>query len=145
MKHILHTIFAFSLIACGGSSSDDTQKYQVAMWDESSQRVQIIQDNGNVLNPNSRYVTYDFTLDSLSAKSKETLLTIDTISSPLTCAEDAVTYELIITDETGTDTSYLSNNKACNNIEGLHFIDIEEITLLIEKISEEFIFSDIEE
>lgn len=139
MKHIFLTIFAMLLIACGGSSSDDKKEDQIAMWDESSQRVQIIQDNGNVFNSNTRYVTYDYSLDSLSIESKENLLAINTISSPLTCIEDGVTYKLIITDETGRETSYLSNNKACNNFEGLYFVDIKDITSLIQKLSQEVV------
>tara|TARA_R110001583_G_scaffold124463_1_gene275895 strand:- start:399 stop:812 length:414 start_codon:yes stop_codon:yes gene_type:complete len=135
MKNIICGALTFLLVACGADStnnvSDDDQQ---AIWSDVSQRIVIVQDNGNVPDPNERYITYDFSLDSLSTENKNMLQSFTPIASPLSCVEDGVTYELTITDETGINTVYISNNKACNDIEGLLFIKLEDITLLISQL-----------
>ena len=130
MKNIICGALTFLLIACGADSSND----QKAVWGDLSQRVVIVQNNGNVPDPDERYITYDYSLDSLSSDIKNMLQSLTAITSPLTCDEDGITYELTITDEAGINTVYLSNNKACNNIEGLLFIKAEDITLIISQL-----------
>jgi hypothetical protein len=134
MKNIICGALTFLLIACGADSSNDSNDDQTAVWSELSQRVVIVKNNGNVPYPDERYITYDFSLDSLSSENKNMLQSLTAITSPLTCDEDGVTYELTITDEAGINTVYLSNNKACNNIEGLLFIKAEDITLIISQL-----------
>jgi len=133
MKKIICGALTFLLIACGADSSDDNND-QKAVWSDLSQRVVIVQNNGNVPDPDERYITYDFSLDSLSSENKNMLQGLTAITSPLTCDEDGVTYELTITDEAGINTVYLSNNKACNNIEGLLFIKVEDIAAIISQL-----------
>jgi hypothetical protein len=133
MKNIICGALTFLLIACGADSSDDNND-QKAVWSDLSQRVVIVQNNGNVPDPDERYITYDFSLDSLSSENKNMLQSLTAITSPLTCDEDGVTYELTITDETGINTVYLSNNKACNNIEGILFIKVEDIASIISQL-----------
>lgn len=133
MKNIICGALTFLLIACGADSSDDNND-QKAVWSDLSQRVVIVQNNGNVPDPAERYITYDFSLDSLSSENKNMLQSLSAITSPLTCDEDGVTYELTITDEAGINTVYLSNNKACNNIEGLLFIKVEDIASIISQL-----------
>ena len=134
MKNIICGALTFLLIACGADSSNDSNDDQKAVWSDLSQRVVIVQNNGNVPDPDERYITYDFSLDSLSSENKNMLQSLTAITSPLTCDEDGVTYELTITDEAGINTVYLSNNKACNNIEGLLFIKAEDIALIISQL-----------
>lgn len=134
MKNIICGALTFLLIACGADSSNDSNDDQTAVWSDLSQRVVIVKINGNVPDPDERYITYDFSLDSLSSENKNMLQSLTAITSPLTCDEDGVTYELTITDEAGINTVYLSNNKACNNIEGLLFIKAEDIALIISQL-----------
>jgi len=134
MKNIICGVLTFLLIACGADSSDNSNNDQKAVWSDLSQRVVIVQNNGNVPDPNERYITYDFSLDSLSSENKNMLQSLTPIAAPISCVEDGVTYELTITDEAGLNTVYLSNNKACNDIEGLLFIKLEDITLLISQL-----------
>jgi len=125
MKKMVFVFLTLALTACGASDPGDL------IWSLSSQRIIIVQDNGNVLHSEERYITYDYSLDSLSANSKNKLSSIRTISTRLTCQEDGTSYKLTITDGSGIGRVYYSNNTACNDTSELYFIETKDITTLI--------------
>jgi hypothetical protein len=117
-----------------GCDDDSSSPSETAIWNEYSQRIVIVQDNGNVQNSEDRFISYDYSLDTLSIEAKELLPKINTTSSELSCANDGVTYEVTITDDTGLDRDYLSNNKACNDVVA-EFVDTGDLDDLIQLLS----------
>ena len=118
---------AFLLAACNDSSLNESGSI---IWDDSSQRIVLVKDNGNTLDSDDRYSTYDFSRDTLTSKAKSALRNISTILEPLYCAEDGVTYDVTITTESGVEKTYYSNNSACGELEGEGYLTIEDMEIL---------------
>lgn len=136
MKILSYLMFVL-LSACSGSSSDDPVPVippvsSNTVWDDSSERLYIVIDNGNVASGDDRYTTYDYSRDTLNANAVTALLNLTTTTDALSCIEDGVSYEVTITDGSGLETVYLSHNSACNNItpEG-GFIQADALQMLL--------------
>jgi len=117
-----------------GSSDSDKQLDQAeiySIWNEYSERVVFVQDNGNVIESNDRYVTYDYSRDTLTVEAKDALPVIQVVIDGLTCVEDGVTYDITVTSSSGEDKTYYSANKACDAAQELNYVKTEEISSLI--------------
>lgn len=128
MKIIKLVSLAFILVAC---SDDSNNQQSVSIWNDDSERIVIVQDKGNTPNSDDRYTTYDYSRDTLTANAKDALPKILSITEPLTCAEDGVTYDVTITSGSGEESTYFSSNMACGDTEGLYFVLVEDIDSLI--------------
>ena len=118
------------VLLISGCNDDSSSSNEASIWDESSQRIVIIQDNGNVPNTENRFLTHDFSLDTLSTEAKEILPEIKTKNNELSCVNDGVTYVVTITDSSGLEKEYLSSNRACSNVSAV-FLDTNDLDELI--------------
>ena len=118
------------VLLISGCNDDSSSSNEISIWDESSQRILIVQDNSNVPNTENRFITHDFSLDTLSPEAKDILPQIKTKNTELSCVNDGVTYEVTITDSSGLETEYLSSNRACNNVNAI-FLDTSDLDNLI--------------
>lgn len=128
MKYIKPLLIVLLLSGCSSSDNADEDK---RIWRDDSERIVIVQDNGNVPNGESRYVTYDYTRDTLTIEAKNILPTISSVSKDLKCDQDATTYKITVTNGSGLEKVYHSNNKACNDTKGMVFVETSEISSLI--------------
>ena len=121
MRNMLILGISLAIAGCGGDSSEsEADDSSVAIWDDSSQRIVIVQEYGYVQNLNDRYTTYDYSLDTLTKEAKDALYKIRTTSSPLSCMADGTTYVVTVTDSEGLESEYLSSNMACNDEESTY-------------------------
>lgn len=134
MKFLKSLSIILVLSGCSGDEDGDKLEGEMGIWAQDSERVVIVQDNGNVMNSDERYVTYDYSRDTLTVEAKEILPTIYPVITGLTCIEDGATYEITITNGSGLDETYYSSNRACNNTEGMRFLKTSEISSLIPKL-----------
>lgn len=106
------------------------------LWNENSQKIVIIQDNGNVPPGSNRYVTLDYSRDSLTVEAQELLSEIGLVSDGLSCIIDGTSYKVTVTDDSGLDTVHYSNTSACNNFGDTKFLSEADIELLILVLAE---------
>jgi len=99
------------------------------IWTDKSQKIEIVKNDGNVLSPSKTIISYD--RDILPDRAKQKLEQILIDISNKECLIEDITYDIIITDETGSETEYLSSNNSCNNIKSNNFISTHEIESLL--------------
>jgi len=134
MRFVKSLLVVLMLSGCSGDEDGDKLEGEMAIWVKDSERIVIVQDNGNVMNSEDRYVTYDYSRDTLTVEAKQILPTIYPVSTGLTCIEDGTTYEISITNGSGLEERYYSSNRACNNTEDMMFVETSEISSLIPKL-----------
>ena len=115
-------------VAC----AEDEQSEPI--WTDESQRIVITVDNGNVPADASRYQVYDRSLDTLSDTATSMLENMTTTGDDLFCQNDGRTYELSITDESGLETLYGSDNADCGRMEYDGFVEAEWVEDLISEL-----------
>lgn len=132
MKIVKLFWLAIVLLGCNDTSSNNKGATdELFLWNDNAQRIVIVQDNGNTPPSEDRYVTYDYSRDTLTVEAKAFLPTMRLVTDGLSCVEDGTTYEVTVTDSSGLEQTYYSSNKACNDIEDMEFISEADIQHLI--------------
>ncbi len=130
---VIFMLFAI-LVGCKTTSSGDvdiTQPPTGGVWNSKSERLFIVKVAGG-LELGSLDIVYDYSRDTLPAAAKTALFNLATTTENLTCLSDGGYYTITITENTGLDKFYLSDNQDCghtDNVEG--FIKNEDIMALI--------------
>ena len=127
-KLVVLIIAVFLISGCQNETNSSCAGCGAYIWTNTSQRI-VINKNGGLLPQNE---TFDYVRDTLPNSAELKLKQIRINNTELECWNDGFTYEIVITDETGSDSEYFSNNKACNDVEGKSFVDTQEIEGLIE-------------
>jgi hypothetical protein len=123
-KHLFASLSVIILFGCNNYSN--CEGCGAHIWDDKSQRIKIIKSGG--LLPTTQ--TFDYVRDTLPESANQKLNDIRVNNTNLECWNDAFTYDIVITDESGVDHNYFSNNKACVDVDGKDFVD----TLLVEEL-----------
>ncbi|MEE9302546.1 MAG: hypothetical protein V3U84_02065 [Thiotrichaceae bacterium] len=122
------------LIGCKTTSSGDvdiTQPPTGEIWNSKSERVFIV-DVADGLELGTSDIVYDYSRDTLPAAAKTALFNLTTTTENLTCPSDGGYYTITVTENTGLDKLYLSDNKDCGHTENVEgFIKSEDIMALI--------------
>ncbi len=133
LKYIIVLLFIPFLLLCSCKSeqesiSIDSQNENI--WKSNSRQIYILRFNGLTEDPDDRYSELDYTKESLSEEAVQKLETITTTTNNLECWNDAETYDITITNDSGNDNEYFSNNKACNDVSGKKFVSKSEVNEL---------------
>ncbi len=123
----------FVLIGCTTGNDSDATDHNL-IWSTQSTSLIITRFNGYTPTTEERYSKFEYTSQSLPVEIKDILTSVSTTTSELSCQEDAVSYQIDISDKFGITNTYHSNNKACNDYSNLIFIDVIEITQIINLI-----------
>lgn len=130
---VILMIFAI-LTGCKTTTSGDvdiTEPPTGEVWNSKSERVFIVKV-ADGLDPGSLDLVYDYSRDTLPAAAKTALFNIATTTENLTCPSDGGYYTITVTENTGLDKLYLSDNQDCKHTENVEgFIKTEDIMALI--------------
>ena len=114
-----------------GDESQLSEAEIIRIWSDDSERLLIVQDNGNVMDSGERYTTYDYSRDILTKNEKDILVSIETVQDGLSCVNDGVTFEVVVTNGSGQEITYYSDNKACDTSIDVSYIEYEKVESLI--------------
>ncbi len=101
---------------------------EISLWKADSERIVIVQDNGNAT---VRYQTYDYSRDTINESARKFMANLMVTEDGLSCINDGVTYFVTVTDGSGIDSNYHSSNAACGDSKNSSYIDTEKIASLI--------------
>lgn len=136
MRVIALFMFLFCLMSCDMEVGLNNNLWggnrEVSLWKEDSERIVIVQDNGNAT---VRYKTYDYSRDTINETARRFMSNIVVIEDGLSCINDGVTYFVTVTDGSGIESHYHSSNAACRDIENSKYLDTEKIANLITLLS----------
>lgn len=100
------------------------------VWGEDSQRFQVDRFNGNTINTEERHTYFDFAKDDLDVEVIRHLSSLSTTYDELSCHNDAITYDVVITDSSGIERQYYSSNRQCGRESDGEFIPLDELVAL---------------
>lgn len=131
-------VVAFSavLLGCNGSSNVTEDDIGTLIWTAQSERILLTRFNGYTVNEEDRYSVYDLSRDTLTAEALEVLDAIKTTVSDLGCSEDQQSFDVVITDGSGMEQTFYSDNRVCNNIEADGFIALEQLNSFVESLND---------
>ena len=133
---LISTLF----IGCGPDANKvaDEVFEKAKIWTDKSEKIEIVQYNGNVHTTDRRTEIYTNTREKLSSKAEQRLNTTYAWENlqGMTCTEDGVTYSIKVSDNNSKITQYYSANIYCNNTKGKKFIPVVNIEKLIEVLEE---------
>jgi len=129
-KILMLSAIAFLLGACSEPNETICLNCGAPLWTAQSQKVVITQKSGNALNPTVTLFEYDRAM--LAANAAAYLVTLKETEFALSCVNDGIQYEVVITDSAGLQKTYLSSNSACGSTGSAKFVATAEMKKLFE-------------
>ena len=127
---ITFSVITMLLTACG-STNDIFEKKKI--WNEKSEKVEIVQYNGQIQSNEHHIEAYAHSKTNLSdatLKKLNTIYAFDNLQG-MSCAADAITYRVIVFGQNNSLSQFYSANTYCDNTEGKKFIPVVNVEQLI--------------
>ena len=132
-KNLLIT-FSFVFMFLSGCLSTDEILKNHKIWNEKSEKIEIVQYSGQIQSNEHRVELYANSKANLSdAALKQLNTTYAFVENPQdrSCAADAITYRVRVFDQNNSLFEFYSRNTYCNSTEGKKFISVVQIEELI--------------
>ena len=131
-KNLLIT-FSFVFMFLSGCLSTDEILKKYKIWNEKSEKIEIVQYSGQIQSNEHRVELYANSKTNLldaALKKLNTTYAFDNLQG-MSCATDAITYRVSVFGQNNSLSEFYSANTYCDSTEGKKFISVVKIEKLI--------------